>query len=107
MNHRLSHRRSEDFNKLFDRLPANIQELARKNFKLLKANPGHPSLEFKRLQGQLRHIWSARVGYSWRAMARDRGDGKTLDWFWIGTHERYSYLTGTGPGKKSIMEELL
>jgi hypothetical protein len=34
-------------------LPLNIQELARKKFKLLKQNPGHPSLHFKKV----RNFW--------------------------------------------------
>lgn len=102
----MNHRRSKEFKKLFDKLPANVQELAKKNFAQLKANPNHPSLELKRLADELRSIWSVRVGNSWRALGRDR-DGQTIDWFWIGSHEAYNRLVGTSPGRRSISEELL
>lgn len=96
------HRRSKQFKKLFDALPRDVQELAKRNFVLLKATPSHPSLDFKRLADNLRNVWSVRVGGSWRALGRQTGD--TLDWFWIGPHEAYNSLVGTGPGRKSISE---
>ncbi len=39
-------------------LPAEVRELADKNFELLKENPRHPSLQLKRIE----ELWSARVG---------------------------------------------
>lgn len=100
----MNHRRSKEFKKLFDKLPVNVQELAKKNFALLKSRPSHPSLEFKRLQDDLRNVWSVRIGNSWRALGRARDD-QTVDWFWIGPHEVYNRLVGSGPGRKSIAEE--
>jgi hypothetical protein len=41
-------------------LPQGIQALADKNFALLKADPSHPSLQFKLLAG--RRLHSVRVG---------------------------------------------
>lgn len=61
-------------------------EIARKNYELLKENPKHPSLHFKKV-GKL---WSARIGSNYRALAtEDEGD---YVWVWIGTHEEYDRL---------------
>jgi mRNA-degrading endonuclease RelE of RelBE toxin-antitoxin system len=59
------HRTTPQFWKQFEALPDDIQQLARKNFELLKSNPRHPSLQFKRLG----EYWSARVGLHYRALA--------------------------------------
>lgn len=99
------HRRSKQFTKLFDRLPKPVQELAKKNFEIFKRDEHHPSLEFKHMADELHNIWSVRVGNSWRALGRERPDGKTIDWFWIGPHEEYNRLTGTTPGRRSIKED--
>lgn len=77
------------FWKLYRRLPKDIQKLADKNFLLLKADPSHPSLHFKKIS-QSRGVWSARVGISYRALATERPDGMT--WFWIGPHAEYDKL---------------
>jgi len=70
----------------YERLPANIRELADKNFALLKANPQHPSLHFKKLD----RFWSVRVGSRYRALAVEVEDG--LLWFWIGSHADYDAI---------------
>lgn len=62
--------------------------LADKCFELLKANPQHPSLHFKRV-GRFR---SVRVGLHYRALGTDVADG--VLWFWIGTHAEYDELVG-------------
>lgn len=67
-------------------LPDEIRRVADKNFKLLKADPSHPSLHFKKI-GRFR---SARVGLSYRALAVEVDDG--LLWLWIGTHAEYEKL---------------
>nr|WP_210311378.1 hypothetical protein [Rhizobium leucaenae] len=67
-------------------MPKHVQELADRNFELLKSNPKHPSLHFK----QVGRFWSARVGISWRALAV--ADGEYLIWFWIGSHTDYDKL---------------
>lgn len=77
------HRTTPQFWKRFDALPKEVQELARKNFELLKRDPRHPSLQFKRLGEH----WSARVGLHYRALAVE--DGSDFVWVWIGTHAEY------------------
>ncbi len=67
-------------------MPEDIRELADKSFKLLKANPGHPSLRLKKI-GKL---WSARVGLAHRALAIE--DGEDFIWVWIGTHDDYESM---------------
>jgi hypothetical protein len=55
----------------------------KRNFDLLKANPSHPSLHFKRVG----NFWSVRVGMDYRAHAVE--DGKDFIWVWIGNHNTY------------------
>ncbi len=79
----MRHFTSPAFWELYDKLPASIQELADKNYELLKANPRHPSLQLKRVD----KYWSVRVGIKYRAVAVEIEEG--LLWFWIGTHAEY------------------
>jgi len=65
-----------------------VRELANKAFALLKSNPRHPSLRFKKVG----RFWSARVGLRYRAVGFDAPDG--ILWFWIGTHSEYDNLAG-------------
>ncbi len=69
-------------------LPKSVRELADKNYELLKANPAHPSLHFKKV-GKYR---AARVGLRHRALAVETGDD--LLWFWIGSHSDYDKIVG-------------
>lgn len=77
------HRADDDFWRLFEALPPDIQERARKAFELLKANPQHPSLRFKKVGTK----WSARVDRNHRAIAIESDQG--LIWTWIGSHDDY------------------
>jgi hypothetical protein len=54
------HRTSRRFWNLFHNLPESVQAIARKNFDLLKNNPKHHSLHFKKVG----EFWSVRVGLS-------------------------------------------
>jgi hypothetical protein len=72
--------------KRFNALPKEVRQLARKNFELLKSDPCHPSLQFKRLGEH----WSARVGLHYRALALE--DGSDFVWVWIGSHAEYDRL---------------
>jgi hypothetical protein len=82
----LAHRTHPDFWVHYQHLPQRVQDLADRTFELLKQNPRHPSLRFKRVGP----YWSARVGRNYRAVAIEVGDG--LLWTWIGTHEDYDRL---------------
>jgi hypothetical protein len=73
----------------YRQLAPEVRELADKNFTLLRSNPRHPSLRFKKIG----HFWSARVGLRYRALAKERKDG--LVWFWIGPHDEYEQLIVT------------
>jgi hypothetical protein len=80
------HRTTPQFWERFHGLPKDVQQLARKNFQLLKQDIRHPSLQFKRLGD----YWSARVGLHYRALAME--DGPDFVWVWIGTHAEYDRL---------------
>jgi hypothetical protein len=82
----VNHHASPDFWLCYRSLPASLQELADKSFRLLKDDPKHPSLHFKKLG----RFWSARVGLHHRAIAVETADG--LVWFWIGAHAEYDRL---------------
>ena len=80
------HRTSARFWTLFARLPEAVQRVARQNFELLKENPAHPSLHFKKVGT----LWSVRAGINHRALAVE--DGADFIWVWIGPHDEYQRL---------------
>ena len=82
----MNHFVSKTFWDCYNALPERIQTLADKNFDLLRENPAHPSLHFKRV-GRFR---SARVGLTHRALSVEVEDG--LLWFWIGDHSEYDQV---------------
>lgn len=82
----MKHSASSRFWERYAALPEEIQALADKSYELLKGDPKHPSLHFKKL-GKL---WSARVGLHHRALAVEVEDG--MLWVWIGTHAEYDRL---------------
>ena len=77
------HFTTPDFWRLYNALPQDVRDLADKNYALLKADPSHPSLHFKNIEG----LWSVRVGRHYRALGAMRAEG--LYWFWIGPHSEY------------------
>jgi hypothetical protein len=77
-------------------LPAEIRELADRNHDILKSNPNHGSLHFKKIGA----LWSVRVGLHYRALATEVGDD--LVWFWIGSHAEYDKLLGRRPANKAL-----
>ncbi len=80
------HRATDRFWQRYDRLPKDVQRLADKCFDLLKTNPTHGSLHFKKVRG----LWSARVGLAHRALAVEDGSGYL--WVWIGSHDEYARI---------------
>ncbi len=85
----MNHRSLPRFWKLYRLLPKETQELADKNFDLLRTDPYHPSLHFKKVD-VVRKLWSVRVGSQYRALGLEKPDG--IVWFWIGTHAEYDKL---------------
>ena len=84
----MRHFASSRFWARYDALPAAVRDLADKNYRLLRLDPRHPSLHFKRTGV----LWSVRVGEHYRALGKDVSGG--VQWFWIGTHDEYDRLIG-------------
>lgn len=80
----MKHMPNYQFWKAFDDLPDDVRELAKKSFSLLKQNPWHPSVRFKRVGA----YWAARVGLRYRALAVE-AEPNVFVWFWIGPHDEY------------------
>lgn len=80
---------SSRFWKLYEQLPENVRQLARKNYLLWISNPKHPSLDFKELRGG-KGRFSVRVGNHHRALGCRTAKG--IEWVWIGSHEEYNKL---------------
>ena len=84
----MRHRASSKFWAAYDALPSPVRRLADGNFDLLKRDPRHPSLQFKKVG----RYWSVRVGLRYRALAvESEGD---MVWFWIGSHADYDRMIG-------------
>ena len=77
------------FWKNYNSLPEQVQQLADKNYALLRADSFHPSLHFKKV-GKNKQLWSVRVGEHYRALDLDKSEG--VVWFWIGTHAEYDKI---------------
>lgn len=82
----MKHRTTKRFWELYFALPDEVRQLADKSFALLKENPSHPSLHFKKVG----KFWSARIGSGHRALAVP--DGEDYVWVWIGLHDEYDRL---------------
>jgi hypothetical protein len=83
---------SRRFWDLYQVLPAEVQELAVKNYRLWQRDPRHPSLGFRRLQGTSDRF-TIRIGNHYRALGRLKAD--TITWVWIGPHGEYDRLVGS------------
>lgn len=84
----MKHSTDPSFWHCYYKLPEHFQEIADKNFRLLKIDSKHPSLQLKKIS---KDLWSVRVGIGYRALAIPMDDGG-LTWFWIGTHKEYEKL---------------
>ena len=82
----MNHRASRRFWTCYNALPAEVRDLADEHYKLLKSNPNHPSLHFKKIGS----FWSVRVGLHYRALAVEHVNDCV--WFWIGHHAEYDRL---------------
>jgi hypothetical protein len=79
---------SPHFWELYNALPEEVKALADKSFALLKLNPRHPSLHFKRIN----KFWSARIGDHYRVLGVEVKQG--IYWIWIGSHAEYDRTAG-------------
>jgi len=87
----LIHHANAVFWQHYQKLPINVQARADKQFALLKVNPNHSSLRFKKMgirKGQ--ELWSVRVTLQYRALAIRFQDAYV--WIWIGEHAVYDLL---------------
>jgi hypothetical protein len=72
----------------YKQLHVDVQRLADRSYELLRQDPQHPSLHFKKVG----RFWSVRVGLHNRALAVEHET--CLVWFWIGSHADYDRLLG-------------
>ena len=82
-------RTTRRFWRLFYGLPLEIQQEAKRAYRLFHASPGHPSLHFKKVEGE-NDIYSVRIGLDYRALAVMKGDRVVR--CWIGGHSEYDRL---------------
>jgi hypothetical protein len=82
-------RTTRQFWRLFSDLPLDVQQDARRVYRLFQSNPAHPGLRFKKLEGE-DHVYSARIGLDYRALAVMKKD--RIVWYWIGSHSDYDRL---------------
>jgi hypothetical protein len=83
-------RATRQFWRLLRDLPENVQRDAKRAYRLFSANPAHPGLQFKKLEGE-DAVYSVRIGLDYRAlgvMNKDR-----IVWYWVGNHADYDRLT--------------
>ena len=80
------HKATNRFWTNYESLDSDTKRIADRNFGILKENPSHPSLRFKKVG----RFWSARVGLNHRALAVEADHGYT--WVWIGTHDEYDRM---------------
>lgn len=80
------HHATPDFWECYRKLPADVREVADRAFALLKQDPSHPSLHFKKIED----MWSVRVGSHYRALAVSVQE--SILWIWIGSHAEYDRL---------------
>lgn len=74
----------------YEALPELVRQGADRCYELLREDPSHPSLHFKRVG----RFWSVRAGLHHRALGVEIQEG--ILWFWIGNHEQYERLIGHG-----------
>lgn len=80
---------TKQFRDLFRALPKEVRATGRKSYKLFKRNPFHPSVRFKKIEG---NTYSARIGIGYRAVGIMTGDD--VVWFWVGSHANYDKIIG-------------
>ena len=77
------------FRALFDEMPAEVRNQARRAYRLFQDNPNYPSLRFKPVHAT-QPIYSVRIGQGYRAVGVVSGE--EIVWYWIGSHADYDRL---------------
>ena len=77
-------RPTERFAKDYGRLPQRLQDRVDKALGLLLENPGHPSLQIKKIKGH-ENRWEGRVTLQYRFVFSIEGDAYLL--LRVGTHD--------------------
>jgi hypothetical protein len=80
---------TKSFWRIYRALPELVCQQAQAAYTLFRANPRHPSLQFKCVNPK-RSMYSARVGLHYRVIGYVEDDRVT--WWWIGTHGEYDKL---------------
>jgi hypothetical protein len=86
----VTHFTTSRFWECYQKLSEEVRATADKQYALLKENPRHPSLHFKKVG----KFWSARVNIEVRALAVE--SGSDFVWFWIGDHRDYDRIIKKG-----------
>lgn len=77
---------TDDFWRQYRKLPLSVRSVARRQYRLFRDNPQHPSLQFKHLQKN--DPWySARVSLKYRVVGLLVNE--TIVWAFIGSHAAY------------------
>ena len=66
----MNHHTTADFWECYARLPEAVQQVADRHDALLRADPRHPSLHFKKVG----RLWSVGAGAGYRALAAEAPD---------------------------------
>ena len=85
--------RTRRFRRLFDNLPSQIQETARRKFEMFKENPFHSSFRRKVIQSTVHYPnphYEFRITRDYRATCFV--DSDTYVWLFIGTHEEFDRM---------------
>lgn len=82
----MRHRATAKFWRFYAQLPESVRRIADSNYELLKGDPQHPSLHFKRIG----RLCSVRIGIHYRAVGVEDDSG--FVWFWIGHHSEYDRI---------------
>jgi len=78
---------TKDFWLRYDKMPLEIQTLAKKTYALWHENPNHPSLYFSPLE-KSPSVYRVKITKSYRALGNK--DNNIITWFWIGSHSDYN-----------------
>ena len=79
--------KTKRFQKRFDELPSNLQDIAIKKIDIIIENPFDNSLDSHKLQGKLKEYWACSINYKNRIIFSIQGKKLFLET--IGSHSIY------------------